>query len=130
PVYQASARLLVQQVSPASASPEQFYPSLLGSQMLAQTYSQMLLARPVLSQVISNLKLSSDVQALAKHSDVQVIRNTQLIQLTVEDESPAQAAAIANNIVQEFSRQNQQMSASRYLSQEQSLQSQLTIIQA
>src|SRR5438552_12664703 len=62
PVYQASARLLIQQISPASASPD--YMSLLGSQMLAQTYSQMLLARPVLNQVISNLKLDSDAETL------------------------------------------------------------------
>jgi len=56
---------------------------------------------------------------------VQLVRDTQLIVLNVEDTNPVQAAQIANAIAQVFAEQTQSLQTSRYAASKESLSNQL-----
>jgi capsular exopolysaccharide synthesis family protein len=123
PVYQASTLILV---NPAPASTAQDYTSLITGQALAQTYVQLVTARPILEGVITKLGLSIGPDDLIKDITAEVVGTTQLIQIKVEDTDPIRAAQIANTLVTEFSDQNMTEQASRYSASKQSLEGQLT----
>jgi non-specific protein-tyrosine kinase len=110
PVYAASTTLLNNQAPASSAAPD--YNSLLVSERLAQTYGALLLKRPVLQAVITNLKLNTDTEHLADRIRVSVARETQFIMLTAEDTNPQLAADIANEVVKVFSQQNRELQVS------------------
>jgi non-specific protein-tyrosine kinase len=127
-IYQASTTLLINQAPASRSTPD--YNSLLTSERLAQTYAELLRKRPVLEAVIKNLKLAADVNDVEQRIRVSVVRNTQLIELSVEDTQPQRAADIANEIVKVFSQQNRDTQAGRYASAEQNLAQELAKIQA
>jgi non-specific protein-tyrosine kinase len=111
PVYQASTTLLVQQ-APSGGSSD--YQDILTSERLARTYSEMLEGRPVLEQAINELDLTVTADELAERVDVELVRDTQLIKLKVEDADPARAALFANAIAQAFITRNQALQEQRY----------------
>ena len=123
PVYQASTLVLV---NPAPASTTQDYSSLITGQALAQTYVQLVTARPILEGVITKLGLNISPDNLINDITSEVVGTTQLIQIKVEDTDPIRAAQIANALVTEFSDQNMAEQASRYAASKQSLETQLT----
>lgn len=129
PVYEASTTILINQ-APASRPGGTDYNSVLASERLARTYAELLRKRPVLEEVVAALSLNTTPDALAKRMRVAVLRDTQLIALSVEDTSPEQAAAIANEVVEVFSRQNRELQASRYGDSRQGLQAELNKLQA
>lgn len=126
-VYEASTTLLINQ-APSTTGPN--YDSLLTSESLARTYAEVLRSRPVLQNVLSTLKLDTTADNLAKSISVDVIQNTQLLVVTVQDTDDVRAANVANATVSEFSKQNQARQAQRYASSEQTLQDQLNSLQA
>jgi non-specific protein-tyrosine kinase len=128
PVYQASTSFLVHQALSNTAVVD--YNTLHASEAMAQTYAQLLLKRPVLEGVVANLKLDTTADALAKNVNVKVVRDTQLIVVTVEDSDPQRAANIANEIVNLFIQQNRTLQSSRYDVAKESLQSELEKAQA
>jgi non-specific protein-tyrosine kinase len=128
PVYAASTTLLINQTPVSSAAPD--YNSLLVSQRLAQTYGELLRKRPALQAVITNLKLNTDTEHLAERVKIAVARDTQFIDLTVEDTNPQLAADIANEIARVFSQQNRELQLSQYISTKQNLQKELENTQA
>src|SRR4051812_25482527 len=93
PIYQASTTLLIDGSQSATGGTD--YNAVLTSQRLAQTYAQTVVAQPVLEKVIETLHLDTPVDKLSGQVSVRVVRDTQLLVLTVEDAIPAQAAAIA-----------------------------------
>ena len=127
PVYAASASLLINEAPDAQTSD---YTAILTSERLARTYSEMLTQRPVLSAVIADLELEMDVEDLQGVVEVQPVRDTQLIALTVEDENPYTAAAIANAIVAEFQKQISELQRSRFVESKASLEAQLERLDA
>lgn len=123
PIYQASTLVLV---NPAPASITQDYSSLTVGQALAQTYTTLITTRPVLEGVIAKLGLNISPDALSNNIQTQVVGNSQLLQIKVEDTNPIRAAQIANMLVTEFSDQNMAEQASRYTASKQSLETELT----
>jgi capsular exopolysaccharide synthesis family protein len=111
PVYSASVTLLVHQ-SPSSSGND--YNDLLISEKLARTYVEMLISRPVLDAVIEQFGLDETQEEFAERIDTELVQNTQLIRLGVEDTDPAQAAQLANAIASEFIVQNQALQQGRY----------------
>ncbi|MBN1814937.1 MAG: protein tyrosine kinase, partial [Anaerolineae bacterium] len=111
PVYSASVTLLVHQ-SPSSSGND--YNALLISEKLARTYVQMLTGRPVLDAVIEQFALDETWEDLEERVVPELVRDTQLIRLSVEDTSPTQAAQLANAIANEFIAQNQALQQGRY----------------
>lgn len=69
---------------------------------LVSTYSELVKSKNILREVISNLKIQIDEDTLRKHVRVSSVKNTELIEITVEDENPSNAAKIANEIAKVF----------------------------
>lgn len=126
PVYSASSRLLINQAPAGRNSVD--YTSILTSERLAQTYSSLLTGRPVLEAAIAALNLDTTSTALGKRISVNLVRDTQLIEVTVENEDPALAARLANLIPETFSQQNDALQQSRYASTKTSLSNELDTI--
>jgi non-specific protein-tyrosine kinase len=122
PVYSASATLLVR-LAPSSGINE--YTAVLTSERLATTYSKMITGRPVMEEVIQQMGLPETVERLLKRVKVEVLRDTQLIRVSVEDTDPARAADIANTIAAVFVKQTQAIQQSRYADSLDSLQAQM-----
>jgi polysaccharide biosynthesis transport protein len=113
PVYQSSTKLLVIR-APQSQNSDLAY---LASQQLAQTFIQLLKTKPVLDRASEQL----GYRVSAGQIRAEQLRDTQVITLTVEDNSPARAAAIANTLVEVLVEQNDSLQSSRYLASEESL---------
>jgi non-specific protein-tyrosine kinase len=122
PIYQASATMLINQ-APSQNSSE--YAALLTSQRLAETYAQMLTTQPILEGVTQSLGLNISTERLKSQISVQLIRDTQLIQVSVEHTDPTWASRIANEVVINFAEYNKNFQASRYADTEASLAAQL-----
>jgi len=115
-VYEASTKVLIMQ-----ASQDQPTNLAQSDQQLAQTFTELLVTRPVLDAASESLgyKISSG------QVKVQRVQNAQLIELIVEDDDPQQAADIANTLVKVFLEHNEKLQSSRFASSEGSLQAQL-----
>jgi capsular exopolysaccharide synthesis family protein len=111
PVYQTSTTL---RINPSDSSGMNEYTGLLTSQRLAQTYAELLKKDPVLDGVIANLGLHMSTKDLRDAVTVQPVRDTDLIEVSVEHTNPARAQAIANEIPTVFAKQDQAMQAARY----------------
>jgi polysaccharide biosynthesis transport protein len=126
PVYQSTTTMLINE-APNTRTSE--YTAILTSERLARTYSQLFEKRPVLDEVYATLGLE-DVfvgpEAIAAAVEVQLVRDTQLIELSVENTDPELAATLANTLVDVFQKQNQELQASRYAESKTSLEDQLS----
>jgi capsular exopolysaccharide synthesis family protein len=111
PIYQASTSLLV---SAPSTNSGVIPPSLVTTQTMTGTYSQMLVARPVLQGVIDRLKLQLTPDDLKNFITVTAVTNTQLIVVAVNNTNPALAANIANGIAAVFTDRISQLQSQRF----------------
>jgi non-specific protein-tyrosine kinase len=125
PVYQASTTMLIQQPTTPSATD---YTALQASERLARTYAQMITKDPILQAVIDSLGLPVSISQLAAKVDVVLVRDTQLIDVLVEDTDPDRAAQIANALVAEFAAQNQALQSERYQASKANLEKQLAAL--
>lgn len=128
PVYEASTALLINQAATDGATPD--YSDVQTAEHLAKTYAELLRKRPVLEAVIANLGLTTSVSDLEKRVRVDVVRDTLLILVSVEDTDPARAAAIVNEMSTVFGQQSREMQASRYAALKQTLETKLAEEQA
>lgn len=69
---------------------------------LVSTYSELVKSKNVLRQVISNLNININENALKNNVKVSSVKDTELIQITVTTEVPANAPRIANEIAKVF----------------------------
>ena len=122
PVYLATTRLLINE-APATKSAD--YASVLASERLARTYSELLTTQPVLEEVISRLGLVRSERELRSQIKVNLLQDTQLIDISVEDTNPLLAAEIANTIATVFSEQNKLLQSSRFETSKESLSTRL-----
>ena len=110
PVYRASATLLVNQTQTPGVIA---YNDILTSERLTKTYSELITKRPVLEQVVNDLSLNTDADELASMIDVEVVRETQLLRLSVENEVPSEARRLANAVANAFIQANETDDLSR-----------------
>lgn len=121
PVYRASTKVLITQSGSNSLI------ELMGSsQSLADTYTELLLTRPVLQATSERLGYPVTRDQVI----VQRVQNAEIVQLSVEDNDPQRAADIANTLVTVFLEQNSSMQANRYAESEKSLKSQIDTVSA
>lgn len=120
--FQASTTVLVNE-APATKTAD--YTSLMASERLTSTYSKMISTEPVLTAVQERLGLSLPLRDLRGMITVTPVRDTQLIQVSVESTDPGAAAAIANALVQVFSTQIQSIQSNRFAQSKSSLETQL-----
>lgn len=69
---------------------------------LVATYSVLVKTKNILGQVISNLGIDVDEDELKKNIEVTAKEDTELIEITVENENPVYAAKIANETAKVF----------------------------
>jgi non-specific protein-tyrosine kinase len=120
-VYRAETLVMVNE-APASKSTTD-YVTLATNTMLAKTYAEVLTTRPLLEAVAQRLGL--EPQAVDKGNiKIELIEQTQLIKVSVEDRDPARAAEIANALVAVFAEQNQADQAARYVLSKQTIEAQ------
>lgn len=112
PVYAASTTLLINEAPSSGKTTD--YTSILTSERLARTYSEMMTKTPVMESVRQALGLDIDPGALARRVSVNLVRDTQLVVLQVEHEDPQTAANLANTIPEEFAKKNAALQANRY----------------
>lgn len=100
PVYRASVTMIVRQ---NQSVPFQDRNSLLLGQDLARTYSELMKTRPLIEMVVNNLDLDMPASELVNGKiSTELVADTQLLILHVEDSSPVQASNIANEIAYTF----------------------------
>lgn len=122
PVYEASTKVLV------TRSREQGIADILpiSDQQLVLTYQHLLTTRPVMDEAGSRLGTNIDPENIR----VGVIPNTQILEITIQDQNPETAAAIANSLVQILIEQNENLQSGRYAVYEENLSSQIEQVQA
>jgi polysaccharide biosynthesis transport protein len=121
PVYQASTRALVVRASQERSADL----SYLSDQQLVQTYVELLNTQPVRDAAAGRLGYKIEKEQVA----IQQIRETQVIELTVEDQDAKRAAQIANVLVDVLIEQNGALQAGQYASSEESLQAQVAQVE-
>ena len=116
-IYQASTKVLFM------AAPEEFSSGIssLGDQQLEQTFTELLTTRPVREATSEILGYSVGSSQIS----VERVGDSQLFEVTVEDDDPQQAADIANTIVSVFLEYNDNLQSSRFSSSEESLLAQI-----
>ena len=95
PTYQATAKLYI--VSASNNSLVNLSDLQLGSQLTAD-YKELMLSRPLLQDVIKNLKLTRDYKQLSGQISITNASDTRILAVTVTDTDPQMAADIANEL--------------------------------
>lgn len=111
PVYEATTTLLV--ASSAQMNPSD-YNTVMASERLALTYSEMLKEPSTLETTIARLELDETPETLAKRIDTEVVQNTQLVRVTASAASPTQAVLIADTVADVFIAHTQTLQEARY----------------
>jgi len=111
PIYSASATLQIDYGADPRTDP---YSSLRTSEQSAKTYVEMMKSPTLLGEVITALALPLSTAQLQSAINVQQLRDTQLIQVSVEDTDPARAAAIASAIANTLIQRIQSSQQARY----------------
>ena len=98
-VYEARVTLIVGQ-STQAANPD--LNQLLASQRLSQTYADLATTTPLLEQVIAKNGVKVSPEDFRKLIVANAPRDSTLVNLTVKDGDPVQAAALANSLAEEM----------------------------
>lgn len=98
PMYSSSSTIRVN----ATGSAAQDANAVRVSQDLTETFRQLLVLPPVLDAVVEELDLPYGAAELRTKVTATTVRDTQLIQISVSDPNPEQAARIANTIASTF----------------------------
>jgi polysaccharide biosynthesis transport protein len=121
PLYEASTRILITKGRQEGGADM----LSLDQEELVLTYQQILKTRSILDEAESRLDLNIDPDEVM----VDVVLNTQIIQVGVRNQNPQQAVDIANTLVQLLIEKNEALYAGRYTAYEGSLNSQIAEVQ-
>lgn len=110
--YKASAKILVE---PAKNTRSNEFDTLAAAERLAFTYSQMMKNTNVIQGAIDRLGLDVTPESLKKKIGAEPIKDTHLILLTVVEETPEKAAALANALADSFIEYNQELQMQKFV---------------
>lgn len=96
PKYTATAKMYM--ISASSGSVLDLSDFNIGNS-LSQDYTELIRIRPVFNEVIDHLNLDTEYEDLLEQVDIAVVGDSRLLAVSVEDEDPKQAQAIANELV-------------------------------
>jgi non-specific protein-tyrosine kinase len=126
PVYAASATVRIAQVQDGSTS----YFALDYAERVMNTYVHLLKSRPFLEEAIRRHDLAMQPSELAGMVSVEVLANTELLKISVENRNPLLAANIANTLGTLLVEEGQKMYSGRGKSTREILQEQLKTVEA
>lgn len=92
--YSTSTTLMVGK--PKDYNEDMNYQDILLNQKLVSTYSEIAKSRIVLNEVVETLELEMSSGALSGKINVSLVRDTEIIKISVNDNDPELAARIAN----------------------------------
>ena len=99
PIYQASTTVIVGQslrnTNPSTAD-------MWTSEQLAQTYAEMVRRQPILQGVVDALGLGIPYEWLREQIYVNLVQNTQLMEIKVMDTDPLRAKVIADELARQL----------------------------
>lgn len=104
PMYDASTTLVLVSSADETVSTNTMITATdvsLNSKLVA-TYSELIKSKNVLREVISNLNTDLEEDILKNYITVSAVEDTELIEITVRNEEPSNAAVIANEIAEVF----------------------------
>jgi len=127
PFYRSSTTVLVNE-APATKATD--YSSVMMSEQLTSTYAQIMAKDPVLTQVAAQLRMTNPIEDLKDWITVTPVRDTQLIQVSVETSDPVLSADIANAVVSIFAAQIQDIQSRRFAQSKATLEAQLADVEA
>ena len=104
PVYQARTTIVIAKADNSSSAASTLN-DVNVSQKLTSTYGEIAKSELVLTQVIANLGLNMDVKALSANLTVKAVEDTSILSVTVKDLNAWEAAEIANEIANVFSKE-------------------------
>lgn len=105
PEYETFTTLMVGKPRDYQGSSKELnYDDLLLNQKLAPTYRELVKMRTITDEVIRNLGLNISHEDFVKKVDVNLVRDTEIIQVEVRDSNPNMAAEIANETAKVFMR--------------------------
>lgn len=111
PIYQASATLAINQ----GANPTtDVYGTFMVGQRLAATYVEQIKSPVILKKAIDKLQLNRPLAEVTDSVTVQQVRDTQLVQVSVQDANPALAQALANTLADVFIQQISESQQARF----------------
>lgn len=99
-VYEAQVALLVKPAQPMAVGGQGSY--VLTVDQVTRTYAQMMVQRPVLQQVIDDLRLRTTPEQLSPRITVTPQTDTTIIDVAVRDTNRFLARTIANQLVNDF----------------------------
>jgi capsular exopolysaccharide synthesis family protein len=120
-VYETTTKIMVSRSLDQEGQTYYFFNEI----QLAKTYAQLINTGPIL-QALSN-RLGYEVSK--SQVDVKQIAESLLLEITVRDNDPQQAAQIANSLVDVFIEYNENLQSSRYQASEESLRSQIAQVE-
>lgn len=103
PIYQASTQILVNQKNEDQAMYNQS--ELNANLQLINTYNIILKSATILELVIADMDLDMTAGQLSSKVTVSNANNSQVVNISVQDENPQMAADIANTIASVFSKE-------------------------
>ncbi len=132
PVYEAKATVFINQARSSTARAD--YTDIITSERVARTYAAMLQDWPTLQQAALDLGYAGGLNELQRAFDVSVsvtqVRDTQLVQLSVQSNNPKVAASLANILPDVFMRMNRARQQQRFADSRKELQDELTATEA
>jgi capsular exopolysaccharide synthesis family protein len=103
PIYQSSTTLMVNKTFSESEMLNQIQISDINVNIrLAETYSEIIKSRRVVSKVIDDMGLDTTYEGLRNITNVSLVRDTEFINITVQHPDPEMAKAIANKLAAVF----------------------------
>lgn len=99
PTYQASTTLIVGQII---QNPNPNTQDMYTTERLAQTYAEMARRQPVLQATVEALGLDTDWKGLRGRVSVNLVQNTQLMEIKVTDTDPQRARLTADEIARQL----------------------------
>ncbi len=121
PVYEGSAKVMVTRGQQGKSADTVFMDDI----QLILTYVELPTSEAVLSAASSAINLPIK----AKKVEVVQVGNSQVLEITVQNSNPENAAAMANAIVQGMIDQNKNMMTARYATTEENLQQRIVDVQ-
>ncbi|MCB9138314.1 MAG: P-loop NTPase [Caldilineaceae bacterium] len=130
PVYRAKTRLMLSSSQAGAAAVN--YSDLLANERAARTYAELLKRRTVLRDALTQLGLDNQSSSAMRQIgaiSVTPVRDTQLIDLTVEGTNPQLIAAVANTLPQVFVTELQAIQSNQFADSRQSFEDQLATLE-
>ncbi len=131
-IYQSTATVFINQARSSTARAD--YTDIITSERIARTYAAMLQDWPTLQQAALDLGYMGGLNELQQTYNVAVtvtpVRDTQLVQLSVQSNNPTVAAQLANILPDVFMRMNRTRQEQRFADTREELQGELAASEA